>query len=283
MRIRAMTLADLETVLGWARDEGWNPGIDDAPAFLAADPEGFLIGEIDGAAVAAVSVVRHAPDTGFLGLYLCKPGWRGKGLGLALWRAGMARLEGARVGLDGVVAQQANYRRSGFALSHSNIRWAGLPDPAALADAAPDVRIVAAAPEQVAPLIAHDAAITGYARPRFLAAWLAPAATRRGVVALGGDGALLGYGVIRACAEGSKVGPLCAGAPAVAAALLRALLEGAPPGPVALDAPEPNAPAAALAQALGLAPSFETARMWRGPAPREDLARVFGVATFELG
>ncbi|PIY73901.1 MAG: GNAT family N-acetyltransferase, partial [Rhodobacterales bacterium CG_4_10_14_0_8_um_filter_70_9] len=39
----------------------------------------------------------------------------------------------------------------------------------------------------------------------------------------------------------------------------------------------------ALAQALGLAPSFETARMWRGDAPREDLSRVFGVATFELG
>jgi len=31
------------------------------------------------------------------------------------------------------------------------------------------------------------------------------------------------------------------------------------------------------------APSFETARMWRGEAPHEDIGRVFGVASFELG
>jgi len=287
MRIRTMTPADLETVLGWARDEGWNPGLDDAPAFLAADPEGFLLGEVDGAPVAAISVVRHAPDVGFLGLYLCKPGWRGRGLGLALWREGMARLEGARVGLDGVVAQQANYRRSGFALAHRNIRWAGRADPDRLA-AAEGARVVTATPDMTAALIAWDAAITGYARPRFLAAWLAPTPTRCAMVALGGDGAPCGYGAIRACAEGAKIGPLCADAPAVAAALARALLTGAPlkearPGPVALDLPEPNGDAVALAQALGLAPSFETARMWRGEAPHEDIGRVFGVASFELG
>lgn len=297
MRVRTMTRADLETVLGWARDEGWNPGLDDAPAFLAADPGGFLLGAVEGEAVAAVSVVRHAPDVGFLGLYLCRPGWRGRGFGLALWRAGMARLEGACVGLDGVVAQQANYRRSGFVLAHRNIRWAGLADPARLAAAA-GVRVVAATADHMAALVAHDAAITGYARPRFLASWLAPAPTRRAMVALGEDGAIRGYGAIRACVEGAKIGPLYADAPAVAAALTRRLLTDAPPtgapltgaplsgaplGPVALDAPEPNAEAAALAQALGLSPSFETARMWRGAAPREDLSRVFGVASFELG
>lgn len=281
MRIRTMTRTDLETVLAWARDEGWNPGLDDAPAFLAADPEGFLLGEVDGAPVAAVSVVRHAPDVGFLGLYLCRPGWRGRGLGLALWREGMARLEGARVGLDGVVAQQANYRRSGFALAHRNIRWAGRPDLRALS--AGDVRIVSATADHIAALIAYDAAITGYARPRFLEAWLTPTPARRAMVALGENGAPCGYGAIRACVEGAKIGPLYADAPAAAAALARALLADAPLTPVALDAPEPNAPAAALAQALGLAPSFETARMGRGEAPREDLSRVFGVASFELG
>lgn len=39
----------------------------------------------------------------------------------------------------------------------------------------------------------------------------------------------------------------------------------------------------ALAQDLGLAPVFETARMYTGTVPRLRLERVFGVATFELG
>jgi hypothetical protein len=38
-----------------------------------------------------------------------------------------------------------------------------------------------------------------------------------------------------------------------------------------------------LAQDLGLAPVFETARMYTGTVPRLRLERVFGVTTFELG
>jgi hypothetical protein len=39
----------------------------------------------------------------------------------------------------------------------------------------------------------------------------------------------------------------------------------------------------ALARDLGLAPAFETARMYTGPIPPLRLERVFGVTTFELG
>ena len=55
--IRPMTVTELELVLDWAADEGWNPGLDDAAAFYAADPAGFLIKEVDGQPVAAISVV----------------------------------------------------------------------------------------------------------------------------------------------------------------------------------------------------------------------------------
>jgi phosphoglycolate phosphatase-like HAD superfamily hydrolase len=47
--------------------------------------------------------------------------------------------------------------------------------------------------------------------------------------------------------------------------------------------PEPNAAAVALAERHGLQPVFETARMYRGPAPSEPLTRIYGVTTFELG
>ena len=44
-----------------------------------------------------------------------------------------------------------------------------------------------------------------------------------------------------------------------------------------------NPDAVALAQGLGLAPAFETARMYTGAIPPLRLERVFGVTTFELG
>jgi len=47
-----------------------------------------------------------------------------------MWNAAMARVDGRSVGLDGVVAQQANYARSGFGRVRANARYAGaVPSP----------------------------------------------------------------------------------------------------------------------------------------------------------
>ena len=68
------------------------------------------------------------PAFAFLGFYIVKPELRGRGYGLRLWQAGMARLGNRIVGLDEVIAQQENYKRSGFVLAHRNIRFGGVPD-----------------------------------------------------------------------------------------------------------------------------------------------------------
>ena len=47
--IRPMARDELSIALDWAAAEGWNPGLHDAPCFLAADPQGFLLGLLDGA------------------------------------------------------------------------------------------------------------------------------------------------------------------------------------------------------------------------------------------
>jgi hypothetical protein len=103
------------------------------------------------------------------------------------------------------------------------------------------------------------------------------------VRALVEDGAVTGYGVLRPCAEGSKIGPLFAANRGDAELLFRALAAEAPPGPVFLDVPEPNAAAVRLAEGFGMMPAFETARMYRGAAPELPLDRIFGITTFELG
>ena len=62
-----------------------------------------------------------------------------------------------------------------------------------------------------------------------------------------------------------------------------AALLGDADGEVFLDVPQPNREATALAEAHGLAPVFQTARMYSGAIRDVALKRVFGVTTFELG
>ena len=274
--IRPMTRADLDTALGWAAAEGWNPGTADAAAFHAADPGGFLMAEVAGAPAACLSIVRFGDATAFLGLYIAHPDFRGQGIGHALWRAGLDQRAAPATGLDGVPAQQENYRISGFALSHRNLRFTG-----PLAPTGPD-RTTPFAPAHLDAALALDQAVTGFDRAAFFEGWLTGDPSRQARVLIR-DGALAGLGVLRTCATGFKVGPLFAADRAAAEATLDGLAALSAGASVSVDVPEPNAEAMALAQERGLAVDFETARMWRGPAPAQDLARTFGVTTFELG
>jgi len=269
--------------LDWAAAEGWNPGLDDLAAFRAADPPGLLLGYADGRPVASISAVRYGDGYGFLGFYIVVPEARGNGHGLAVWNAAMARFGSRVVGLDGVVAQQDNYRKSGFVLAGRNVRFSGPAERAAAPPAGIEVR--PPADGDLPAVLAFDRAFFPADRGAFTRAWTAPAAgTRRSCRLALRDGRLEGYGVVRACRAGHKIGPLFAADPAVAEALFGALAATVAPGTeIILDVPEANREAVALAERHGLAPSFETARMYAGPAPELPIARTFGITTFELG
>jgi hypothetical protein len=132
-----------------------------------------------------------------------------------------------------------------------------------------------------AAVAADDATVFPAPRAAFLRAWIdTPGHVGRALVR---DGKLAAWGVIRPSRIGRKIGPLVADDRAAAEAVLAALLKGAGDGPVFLDVPGVNHDAVALAQGLGLAPVFETARMYTGAIPPLKLERVFGVTTFELG
>lgn len=284
LTIRPMTRAELDMGLEWAAAEGWNPGLHDADAFHAADPEGFLLGLLGTEPVGMVSAVRYGQGFGFIGFYLVRPAHRGQGHGLALWHAGMAHLAGRTIGLDGVVAQQDNYRQSGFALAHHNVRYQGVaatPTPTAPVGLGSPVLNLADVPFEA--VHRFDRACFPEGRAVFLRHWLAmPDSTALGVLGPGGD--LLGYGVIRPCRSGHKVGPLLADTLVLAAQLFDALVGCVPPGTsIQLDVPCTNPHAVALAESRHMEPVFQTARMYAGPAPALPLDRQYGVTTFELG
>jgi GNAT superfamily N-acetyltransferase len=275
--VRVMTRAELDLAVDWAAQEGWNPGLDDARTFHAADPDGFFVGARDGEPVASISLVAYDAMFAFLGFYIVKPQIRGRGFGIALWREAMARRARPLTGLDGVVAQQANYAKSGFRLAYRNIRFGG-PAPSAAATASAIVPVADIPFDRV---LAYDRIFFPAPRPAFLSLWLTP--PRGAALAMLDGDRIVGLGAIRACRQGHKIGPLYADEESVAEALFLRLVAHARGGGVFLDVPEPNAAALRLARRHGLAPVFETARMYTGAAPEIPLARLYGVTSFELG
>jgi len=277
-RIRAMTRDEVDIAVEWAAQEGWNPGWHDAECYFATDANGFFLGLLGEEPVATLSAVRYGTSFGFLGFYIVKPKYRGQGYGRQIWNAGLRYLEGRNVGLDGVVAQQANYRKLGFTLAHRNVRFAG-PGAGEAPDAA-DIAPLSAVPFET--IRAYTQAFFPEDRSAFLRCWIhQPGSKACGVMH---NGNLAGYGVRRACRSGYKIGPLFADSSEVAERLFRELTANIDPSEqIMLDVPEPNERAVALAERYRMEVAFETARMYKREVPDLDVRRTFGVTSFEVG
>lgn len=274
--IRTLALDQVETLVDWAAAEGWNPGLGDAAAFHAADPDGFIGAFVDGEMVAGISAVAYGDDFGFIGLYICRPDRRGEGHGKAVWDAGMARLGNRTIGLDGVAEQQANYRGMGFAPVYRTIRFVGPSNGPAGGDSG--VRTIW--PELLSDILDYDGRFFPGPRRLFLEHWLRPPHIALAIVR---DGAIEGYGVARRCRDGCKIGPLFSNSLDAASRLFAALAKNAGPGNVHLDVPETSGHFIARLTSAGLRPGFETARMYNGKAPRHAQSGVFAITTLELG
>lgn len=275
LRVEKLGLEDVHRVIELAADEGWNPGRFDAETFHAADPHAFFGAFVEGELAACISITRYGTKLGFLGFYICAPRYRGRGIGYGLWRNALGRFGELTIALDGVLAQQDNYRKSGFESLHANHRYGG--EPRKLASSYEAVELKAVTHDELAQ---YDAAVFGTPRPHFLKVWMAqPGAEARCVVR---EGRLCGFALARPCLEGTKIGPLFAD-DAGAARSLFVSLSGSIPSPVFLDVPQPNAAAVALVSEAGLKPVFETARMMRGAGPHSDLNRTFGFSSVEFG
>ncbi|MGX9143939.1 GNAT family N-acetyltransferase [Mesorhizobium sp. 128a] len=274
--IRALSRQELAVLIDWAAAEGWNPGLDDAAAFQPTDPEGFIGAFVGNEMIAAISAVAYGGNFGFIGLYICRPDMRGQGHGKAVWSAGMARLAGRTVGLDGVAAQLANYRRRGFRPAYETIRFSGRT-------ATPPVRSegVRMITTQLLPdIIAYDARCFPAPRRAFLHRWAQP--PHRGFAAISSLGTT-GYAVARPCRSGYKIGPLFADDTETAMQLLHGLAGACEGGDLHIDVPADNIDFTTALAAIGFRPTFTTTRMYKGPPPKVHPRRIFGVTTLELG
>jgi GNAT superfamily N-acetyltransferase len=276
LKIRKMSREEAEFAVEMAAAEGWNPGIHDGELFYEADHEGFFIAELEGKPVGCASAVAYDNDFGFLGLFVVKPEFQKKGIGMKLTEKCLEHLGDRNIGLDGVVENEKKYQKvMKFRSSYSNLRFEGrgggeIPDGL--------IRISEVPFEK---LLDYDREMFPAPRSRFLEKWVNQPDSYAFAALEAGD--LEGYGVIRKCRVGYKIGPLFADDQDTAEKIFRALRASVPEETIYLDVPEPNKKAMEIAKKYHMNVMFKTIRMYNRKEPDIRLEGVYGVTSFELG
>ncbi|MCB1213673.1 MAG: GNAT family N-acetyltransferase [Chlamydiia bacterium] len=261
--------------LDLAKTEGWNPGLHDALPFYRTDPQGFFVAELEGKKVGCISAVTYGEKYGFMGFFIVEKAYRRQGIGSVLWERALDHLGQRSIGLDGVIAQQESYQRSSFVLYHRNFRFEGV-GKGVVSDWLIDLKSV-----PFATVEEYDEKVFGVNRKVFLQEWIhMPEAQAYGCL---NKGALCGYGVVRRCHKGYKIGPLFADNEAAAQLLFSGLGASAKGEPLFFDVPETNPHALEIASNEKMKKVFETARMYNHPPPLQRKESVYGVTSFELG
>jgi len=272
------SLEDWGVVEQWMVSEGWDPGRGDAQAVIALDQRALLIGMLDGEPISAVSLLRVSDEYAFLGNYIVREAFRGRGFGLATWRAALPHAGTRVIGLEAVPGELETYRRAGFTTSHNTICYRGtIPDRAAPQN--PGVRAMTSADHEA--VAALDALCSPHPRPGFLTAWLKVEGAEALVFCNRHE--ITGFGVARPSRTGRRIGPLIANTPFAARALYDALTAAHPGEPVYLNAPEPNTAAHDLAREQGLTEDSYTIRMYSRATRPVGLTRNYSIASLAWG
>lgn len=276
MQIKTASRAEVEVIIEWAAQEGWNPGIHDAGIFYETDPESFFIGYIGNKPIAAISNVSYGPAFSFIGLYIVVPEYRGKGYGYQIWQHAMQH-KANNSGLDGVLEQQSNYHKRGFHRAYKHIRYKMQPCNLEYRNRG---CLHSVADIDWQQLLKFDRLGFPAKREEFLRAWTSSYFT----LVYRDHAEIRGFGTIRQCRDGYKIGPLFAEDRDIAQDIIVGLVNSlSQPGSVYLDIPDLNPDALLVVEYLKMTPVFETARMYLHPVAGVDIYRVFGATTLELG
>lgn len=276
--VRNMSRSELDVAVEWALKEGWNPGIHDADCFWAQDPNGFFVETLGDKIIATISAVRYGETYGFMGFYIVKPEFRGKGHGMKLFNHAWKYLGNRNIGGDGVIENLPKYAKVGLKLEHYNARYEGKGCGSNKLQA----NVVPVSMLNIKDLFNYDGSVFGFPRNKFLKLWINRLETKTlGYVK---NGQLKGYGAIRKCFSGFKIGPLFANTDDVASSLFESLLNQVKlSDSVFFDLPECNKHSLKMANQHKMTKVFATGRIYTKGQPNFPLKKWYGITSFELG
>ena len=279
--VKKLAYQDLETLMSWASQEGWNPGKNDAKVFWDTDPDGFYGCFFEDKLIAGGAIISYNGAYGFMGLFIVHSDYRNDGIGRKLWhfRRDMliSRLQpNASIGMDGVLAMQLFYCKGGFNIAYRDERYEFLSTSFSFSK---DISTIES--NDIETIVAYDATFFGCARAKFLEGWLNMPESK--TFKYKKDNEILGYAVIRKAETGYKIGPLFANNLEIADELLKSCFSAYPNDSVFLDIPTTNNDAVELVKKHGGKYVFECARMYYGKDPNTPINNIYGITTFELG
>ncbi len=279
--VKKLAYQDLETLMSWASNEGWNPGKDDAKVFWDTDPDGFYGCFFEEKLIAGGAIISYNGKYGFMGLFIVHSDYRNDGIGRKLWHFRrdmlLSRLQpNATIGMDGVLAMQPFYNKGGFDIAYRDERYGFLSKSF---DFSNHISIIES--NDFETIVAYDATFFGCSRAKFLEGWLNMPESK--TFKYKKDNEILGYAVIRKAEKGFKIGPLFANNLEIADELLKSCFSAYPNDTVFLDIPTTNNDAVGLVKKYAGKYVFECARMYYGKDPNTPINNIYGITTFELG
>ncbi len=271
----------LETLVKWADDEGWNPGPNDAGVYWQTDPEGYYGYFLNDELIAGGSLVSYNGEFGFMGFFIVKTEYRGKGIGRKLWYERRNKLlerlkEGATIGMDGVVDMQPFYNKGGFEIAFRDERY-----EFEAKSYNTDGRIKLAEINDYKDIVKYDAKYFDYPRPQFLIPWMDVKTTNTYKYTENAE--IKGFVTVRKANKGYKICPLFAENEIIAEELFKKAMDSVKGNLIYLDIPVINEKAVKLVKKFNGNYVFECARMYYGEPPKVDISKIFGITTFELG
>lgn len=287
LTMRYMSLDDLSMVLGWCKEEGWNVGRYDAEVYYNSSPGSHMLFLLNEEPIGAISLVQYSKDFFTLGPFIVKAEYRQKGFGAQIWQYTMDSVEkNSTIALYGVPAQVERYKKSGFESQFLAKRWefVNKTSQALSPSFIPSCQLLTE--ESIPDVSVYDQRIFGVSRQRWLENLIKiPAITG---FFIRKDDVICGFGVIRPCVKGFRVGPLFADQAEHAKELFLKLIEIIGENQVIIDIPESNPYAKAFAEYFNLKGVSEndTQAMFRGDPPQEFLANIdknYGVFSLEVG
>lgn len=210
--IRSAKSADeVNQAMKWATEEGWNVGKHDGQTYYEAFKEGCKLLMLDDKTpIGAIFLAAYGKNFVFIGLYILEKNYRGNGLGKVLWQHAMKEIESFNAALYAVPEQIDRYKKSGFNFSYNVNRWNIKTKGSKQLDIKDEntTQIDSKDENLLTQISEYDARM--FPKPRFnLIKLLLKANATIGFV-IRNKQQIEGYGIIRECQRGYRLGPLYA-------------------------------------------------------------------------